>query len=44
MNIQNPQINFSRRGLLKFSAGAIGTGVLTAGLSSNLLAAEKKPL
>ncbi|QMS88375.1 carbonic anhydrase [Nostoc edaphicum CCNP1411] len=42
MNIQNPQINFSRRGLLKFSAGAIGTGVLTAGLSSNLLAAEKK--
>ncbi|MGJ5634667.1 carbonic anhydrase [Nostoc sp. CALU 1950] len=44
MNIQNPQINLSRRGLLKFSAGAIGTGVLTAGLSSNLLAAEKKPV
>ncbi|MGF1938551.1 MAG: carbonic anhydrase [Nostoc sp. ChiQUE02] len=42
MSIQRPQINFSRRGLFKFGAGAIGTGVLTAGLSSNLLAAEKK--
>lgn len=42
MSIQHPQINLSRRGLLKFGAGAIGTGVLTAGLSSNLLAAEKK--
>ncbi|RCJ39533.1 carbonate dehydratase [Nostoc punctiforme NIES-2108] len=35
-------MNLSRRGLLKFGAGAIGTGVLTAGLGSNLLAAEKK--
>ncbi|MEH2158000.1 carbonic anhydrase [Nostoc sp.] len=44
MSIQHPQINLSRRGLLKFGAGAIGTGVLTAGLGSNLLAAEKKPV
>nr|WP_322710207.1 carbonic anhydrase [Nostoc sp. ChiSLP03a]MDZ8211318.1 carbonic anhydrase [Nostoc sp. ChiSLP03a] len=44
MSRQHPQINVSRRGLLKFGAGAIGTGVLTAGLSSNLLAAEKKPV
>ncbi|MDZ8221490.1 carbonic anhydrase [Nostoc sp. ChiVER01] len=42
MSRQHPQINLSRRTLFKFSAGAIGTGVLTAGLSSNLLAAEKK--
>lgn len=42
MSRQHPQINLSRRGLLKFGAGAIGTGVLTAGLGSNLLAAEKK--
>ncbi|MBG1260467.1 carbonic anhydrase [Nostoc sp. BAE] len=35
-------MNLSRRSLFKFGAGAIGTGVLTAGLSSNLLAAEKK--
>ena len=44
MSRQYPQINLSRRGLLKFGAGAIGTGVLTAGLGSNLLAAEKKPV
>ncbi|MEH2084913.1 MAG: carbonic anhydrase [Nostoc sp.] len=43
MSRQYPQINLSRRSLFKFGAGAIGTGVLTAGLSSNLLAAEKKP-
>ncbi|MBN3909798.1 MAG: carbonic anhydrase [Nostoc sp. NMS1] len=43
MSIQHPQINLSRRSLFKFGAGAIGTGVLTAGLSSNLLAAEKPP-
>ncbi|MEH1915903.1 carbonic anhydrase [Nostoc sp.] len=43
MSRQHPQINLSRRGLLKFGAGAIGTGVLTAALGSNLLAAEKKP-
>ncbi|MEH1767333.1 MAG: carbonic anhydrase [Nostoc sp.] len=42
MSRQYPQINLSRRGLLKFSAGAIGTGVLTAGLNSNLLADENK--
>ncbi|MEH1866263.1 MAG: carbonic anhydrase [Nostoc sp.] len=42
MSIRHPKINLSRRGLLKFGAGAIGTSVLTAGLSSNLLAAEKK--
>ncbi|MEH2181082.1 carbonic anhydrase [Nostoc sp.] len=44
MSRQHPQINLSRRSLFKFGAGAIGTGVLTAGLSSNLLAAEKKPV
>ena len=44
MSIRHPQFNFSRRSLFKFGAGAIGTGVLTAGLSSNLLAAEKKPV
>ncbi|MHC5609530.1 MAG: carbonic anhydrase, partial [Nostoc sp.] len=43
MSIQHCQINLSRRSLFKFSAGAIGTGVLTAGLSSNLLAAQKAP-
>jgi carbonic anhydrase len=42
MKIQHPKFNLSRRSLFKFGAGAIGTGVLTAGLSSNLLAAEKK--
>ncbi|HYX17338.1 MAG TPA: carbonic anhydrase [Nostoc sp.] len=42
MSRQHPQFNLSRRSLFKFGAGAIGTGVLTAGLSSNLLAAEKK--
>ncbi|MEH2284330.1 MAG: carbonic anhydrase [Nostoc sp.] len=44
MSIQHPQINISRRSLFKFGAGAIGTGVLTAGLGSKLLAAEKKPV
>ncbi|MCC5626775.1 carbonic anhydrase [Nostoc sphaeroides] len=42
MSRQHRQFNLSRRSLFKFGAGAIGTGVLTAGLSSNLLAAEKK--
>ncbi|MCC5645488.1 carbonic anhydrase [Nostoc sp. CHAB 5824] len=41
MSRQHPQINLSRRSLFKFGAGAIGTGVLTAGLGSNLFAAEK---
>ncbi|MEH2053214.1 carbonic anhydrase [Nostoc sp.] len=44
MSIQHPQTNLSRRSLFKFGAGAIGTGVLTAGLGSNLLAAEKTPV
>ncbi|WP_375472372.1 carbonic anhydrase [uncultured Nostoc sp.] len=44
MSRQHPQFNFSRRSLFKFGAGAIGTGVLTAGLGSNLLASEKKPV
>ncbi|MBW4451488.1 MAG: carbonic anhydrase [Nostoc indistinguendum CM1-VF10] len=43
MSIQRSKINLSRRTLFKFGAGAIGTGVLTAGLGSNLLAAEKTP-
>ena len=42
MSRQHPKFNLSRRSLFKFGAGAIGTGVLTVGLSSNLLAAEKK--
>lgn len=44
MSRQHPQTNLSRRSLFKFGAGAIGTGVLTAGLGSNLLAAEKAPV
>ena len=44
MSIRHPQINLSRRSLFKFGAGAIATGVLTAGLGSKLLAAEKKPV
>ncbi|MEH2122022.1 carbonic anhydrase [Nostoc sp.] len=44
MSIQRHKINLSRRSLFKFGAGAIGTGVLTVGLGSNLLAAEKKPV
>jgi len=43
MSIRHTQLNLSRRSLLKFGAGAIGTGVVTAGLGSNLLAAEKAP-
>ncbi|MCC5648618.1 carbonic anhydrase [Nostoc sp. XA013] len=43
MSRQRSKINLSRRTLFKFGAGAIGTGVLTAGLGSNLLAAEKTP-
>ncbi|BAY07181.1 carbonic anhydrase [Calothrix sp. NIES-2098] len=35
------QANVSRRNLLKLSAGAIGAGVLTAGVGSNLVAPEK---
>ncbi|MCC5615224.1 carbonic anhydrase [Nostoc sp. CHAB 5836] len=43
MSIKHFQLNLSRRSLFRFGAGAIGTGVLTAGLGSNLLAAEKPP-
>ncbi|MHC0062975.1 carbonic anhydrase [Nostoc sp. UIC 10890] len=42
MSRLNSKFNLSRRSLFKFGAGAIGTGVMTAGLSSNLLAAETK--
>ncbi|HEY9875376.1 MAG TPA: carbonic anhydrase [Candidatus Obscuribacterales bacterium] len=37
MNGKTNRGNVSRRNLLKFGAGAIGTGVLTAGLGSNLV-------
>jgi carbonic anhydrase len=40
MTKQHRQTNVSRRNLLKLSAGAIGAGVLTAGVGSNLLAPE----
>jgi carbonic anhydrase len=38
MTIQKPQINVSRRSLLKFSAGAITTGIVTAGVGSSFAA------
>ncbi len=38
MSKQHPQINVSRRSLLKFSAGAIATGVVAAGVGSSLAA------
>ncbi|MBD2016469.1 carbonic anhydrase [Microcoleus sp. FACHB-53] len=41
MNTNNQSANLSRRNLLKFSAGAIGTGVLTAGLGSKLTFPDK---
>lgn len=37
MNGKNQSVHLSRRNLLKFSAGAIGTGVITAGLGSHLV-------
>jgi carbonic anhydrase len=37
MNSKTQKMNVSRRNLLKFGAGAIGTGVLTAGVGSQLL-------
>jgi carbonic anhydrase len=40
MTKQYSQTNVSRRNLLKLSAGAIGAGVLTAGVGSNLVAPE----
>lgn len=41
MNGNNQSAHVSRRHLLKFSAGAIGTGVLTAGLGSQLAFTDK---
>lgn len=41
MNSKNQSAHVSRRNLLKFSAGAIGTGVLTAGLGSKLAFPDK---
>ncbi|MBD2609866.1 MAG: carbonic anhydrase [Nostoc sp. ZfuVER08] len=41
MSAQHPLINVSRRNLLKYGAGAIGTGVLTAGIASNVVEPEK---
>jgi carbonic anhydrase len=41
MNGKNQSAYLSRRNLLKFSAGAIGTGVLTAGLGSGLEFGER---
>jgi carbonic anhydrase len=41
MNGKNQSVHLSRRNLLKFSAGAIGTGVVTAGLGSKVVAGEK---
>lgn len=40
MSKKQSQVNISRRGLLKFGAGAIGTGVVAAGIGSNLIAPE----
>lgn len=41
MTANNQSAHLSRRNLLKFSAGAIGTGVLTAGLGSKLAFPDK---
>ncbi|MBD2353305.1 carbonic anhydrase [Tolypothrix sp. FACHB-123] len=41
MKKQYRQTNVSRRNLLKLGAGAVGAGVLTAGLGANLAAPEK---
>ncbi|HEY9653115.1 MAG TPA: carbonic anhydrase [Coleofasciculaceae cyanobacterium] len=40
MNAINQSASVSRRNLLKFGAGAIGTGVLTAGLGSELFSSK----
>jgi carbonic anhydrase len=37
MNAKNQKGQFSRRNLLKFGAGVVGTGVVTAGLGSKLV-------
>ncbi|WP_193196653.1 carbonic anhydrase [Nostoc sp. MG11] len=41
MSKKQSQVNISRRGLLKFGAGAIGTGVVAAGIGANLIAPEQ---
>lgn len=41
MNGKNYIPDLSRRNLLKFGAGVVGTGVLTAGLGSQLISPEK---
>ncbi|WP_414585816.1 carbonic anhydrase [Scytonema sp. PCC 10023] len=40
MNKKTQKGNLSRRNLFKFGAGAIGTGVLTAGIGSKLMVSE----
>lgn len=40
MTRKNQSVSVSRRNLLKFSAGAIGTGIVTAGLGSKLALSE----
>lgn len=40
MNGNNSTVSFSRRNLLKFGAGAVGTGVVTATLGSNVMNPE----
>ncbi|WP_017316562.1 carbonic anhydrase [Mastigocladopsis repens] len=41
MNRKTQKVNLSRRTLLKFGAGAVGTGVLTAGVGSNFISPEQ---
>jgi carbonic anhydrase len=41
MNAMNQKGHLSRRNLLKFGAGVVGTGALTAGLGSKLVFADK---
>jgi carbonic anhydrase len=41
MNAKNQKGHLSRRNLLKFSAGVVGTGALTAGLGSKLLFTDR---
>ncbi|NDJ24675.1 carbonic anhydrase [Nostoc sp. B(2019)] len=41
MSGKQAKVKVSRRGLLKFGAGAIGTGVVAAGIGSNLIAPEQ---
>ncbi|NJM69043.1 MAG: carbonic anhydrase [Scytonema sp. RU_4_4] len=41
MNTKTQKKNISRRNLFKVGAGALGTGILTAGISSNLVVPER---